>query len=129
MSSPLASLAAHTYVSLETFRADGSAVRTPVWIAGCEGALWVVTDGTSFKVKRLRANPACRIAPCNASGARILGDWHDATATIVPPADAPEAVKALRKKYGLQFALLDVFSRIGGRYPRRALLRLVEPQA
>ena len=59
MSTPLDG---ETYISLETFRKDGSGVKTPVWAAALDGKLVVMTDGTSHKVKRLRSNPAATAA-------------------------------------------------------------------
>ena len=70
------------YVSLATFRRDGTEVRTPVWIATAEGAAVIYTNATSWKVKRIRNNENVRLAPCTARG-DIRGDWVDATARIV----------------------------------------------
>ena len=56
------------YINLETFRKDGSGVKTPVWAAAQDGKLVVMTDGTSHKVKRIRADPKVRAAACDARG-------------------------------------------------------------
>ena len=56
------------YLSLTTYRRDGSPVSTPVWFVEDEGRLCVTTGADSYKVKRLRRNPACMVAPCNARG-------------------------------------------------------------
>jgi PPOX class probable F420-dependent enzyme len=117
-------LAGERYVNLETFRKDGSGVKTPVWAAGLDGKLVVLTDGTSFKVKRIRANPKIRVAPCDARG-NVRGAWVDGEARILEdPAHAARAHEALKKKYGWQVWLLDVGSKIAGRYRRRAFLEL-----
>ena len=62
------SLENEPYVSLATFRRSGAAVETPVWFCTLDGRLYVVTDGTSAKVKRLRATKrfASRSATCAA---------------------------------------------------------------
>ena len=82
MANATESLAAARYVSLATFRRDGTEVRTPVWIAAAEGAAVIYTNATSWKVKRIRNNGKVRLAPCTARG-DIRGDWVDATARIV----------------------------------------------
>lgn len=124
MATPLEQLAAETYVSLETFKKDGTGVKTPVWAARVGDALYVVTDGTSYKVKRLRRNPRTRIAGCNGSGSKIRTDWFEATGTILEPGPEWDAAHAaLGKKYGIQYAGLNFFSRLGGRMGRRAMLR------
>jgi len=56
------------YVNLVTFRRDGRGVETPVWFVVLDGKLYVFTDGTSAKVKRLRATGRVKIAPCGVRG-------------------------------------------------------------
>jgi len=99
-------------------------VRTPVWFAAVEGALWVFTAGESGKVKRLRRSPRARIAPCDARG-RVQGAWQDATARIMmEPAAIEQARAAMHAKYGWQLRLLDVFSRLARRIESRAWIRI-----
>ena len=45
------------YVSLLSWKRDGSGVETPVWAAPLDGKLVVFTLKDSFKVKRVRRNP------------------------------------------------------------------------
>lgn len=121
----ITALADQRYMSLETFKKNGEGVKTPVWLAIVGEAVYVFTDGTSYKVKRLGRDPRARIAGCNASGGSIHTAWFDAKGSLVPPgAERDAAYAALRKKYGLQMAVLDVASRIGGRFGRRAMIRL-----
>src|SRR5437867_2586309 len=60
------------YLSLTTFRRDGSAVATPVWFVHDFDRLLVQTDGSSGKVQRLQRNPHAIVAPCTARG-RVTG--------------------------------------------------------
>lgn len=118
------SLAAERYVNIESFKRDGGGVKTPVWCADLDGKLVVVTDGTSFKVKRIRRNPKVRLAACDGRG-KVRGEWVDATAVIMDdPARAARAHRALREKYGFQVGVLDFFSTIFGRIKRRAYLEI-----
>ncbi len=117
-------LATESYISLTTFRRNGKAIATPVWVAGIGSKLYVVTDGTSAKVKRIRATKRVRIAPCNAWGG-VTGAWVDGTGRILKEETAIErAHRALEDKYGWQMWLLDTFSRAFGRIHRRAYLEL-----
>lgn len=112
------------YVNLETFKKDGTGVKTPVWAAPLDGRLVVFTDGTSYKVKRLRRDPRIRVAPCDVRG-NLKGDWRDGTGRILEDAgEKARAMAALRRKYGWQIRVLDVFSWIGRRIGRRAFLEL-----
>jgi len=112
------------YISLETFKKDGTGVKTPVWAAPLDGRLVVVTDGTSYKVKRLRNNPKLKAAPCDARG-KVKGDWHEGTGRVLEAtADRERALAALHDKYGWQIRILDFFSWLGRRRERRAFLEL-----
>lgn len=117
-------LATEAYVSLATFRRNGKAVETPVWFAILNRKLYVVTDGTSAKVKRIRATKRVRVASCTVLGA-VTGEWIDGSGKILKEKRAIErAHAALRKKYGWQMWLLDTTSSLFGRIGRRAYLEL-----
>ena len=119
-----AMLAEATYVSLRTFRKNGTPVDTAVWIAGLDGSLVAFTDGTSHKVKRIRASSRCALAVCGVSGT-VSSPWVDGTATIVADTDRERrAYEALRAKYGLQMRALDRVSWIGGRIGRRVVVEI-----
>ena len=62
------------FISLETYKRNGEAVRTPVWFVEENGLIYVHSPAKSWKVKRLQRNPLVRLAPCTRLG-RIEGDW------------------------------------------------------
>jgi PPOX class probable F420-dependent enzyme len=95
----LAELADERYVSLTTFRKDGTPVATPVWVAGDDGRLLVVTGADSWKVRRIRHDPRVRVAPCTGLG-KLRGDAVDAQAEIV--ADTRLVEELEDHKYGWQ---------------------------
>ncbi len=126
---PATNLASERYINLETFKRDGSGVKTPVWCAPLEDRIAVFADGTSFKVKRLRRTSRVRIAACDVRGT-LRGDWQDGECVIAEDAaEIRAAYAALRKKYGWQMRTIDFFSRLSGRISRRSVLiiRLVTP--
>lgn len=88
-------------ISVETYRKNGTPVRTPVWFIKEQDRLVVHTGGNSGKVKRIKRNRKVRVAPSKFRG-EPKADYVDAQAEIV--AD-PEAVKRyyslIYKKYGL----------------------------
>jgi len=88
------------YISLGTFKKDGSVVRTPVWFGEENGKLYVMTRSDSGKYKRRRNNPQVRIAPCTMRG-KIKGPEFAATARILPENDWPRARSTIRRKYWL----------------------------
>ncbi len=103
-----------SFLNLETFRKDGSGVKTPLWFDNLDGALYIRTGADSWKVKRIRNQPQVRVAPSDSRG-NPSGPWVDGTATIV---DDPDIVKrvadAFGKKYGLQKRLFELMSRLRG---------------
>lgn len=113
------------YLNFGTFRKSGVMVQTPVWFAGGGGTYYAFSAGDAGKVKRLRNSDRARIAPCTVSG-KLTGAWRDASAHIVSDngLEVATAYSALRGKYGWQMRLLDLFARLGGRYRRRAIIRI-----
>lgn len=93
-------LARENYISLCTFRKDGNAVPTPVWFAEHNGTLLVMTRDNSFKIRRIRNNPAVQVAPCSMRG-RVTGPYQNAAAAILPPSEWPAARRLLARKYWL----------------------------
>lgn len=73
MPDPLEPFRSAKYMSLTTYRKDGSEVPTTVWFAIKDDRLLMRTDSESYKVRRLRTNPAVTVAPSTARG-EIRGD-------------------------------------------------------
>jgi uncharacterized protein len=88
------------YLSLTTFRKTGAAVATAVWFGEEGGKLYVMSRSDSGKCKRLRNNPAVRIAPCTIRG-RVIGPEFPGRARILPTEDFPRARQTVRRKYWL----------------------------
>ena len=107
----LESLRDERYVSLETYRKNGSAVATPIWLAsdGADGAV-AYTGLKSYKVARLRRNSDARIAACDARG-NVHGEWLDVSVSVVDSNDSADIYEAIRQKYGIQKWLIDFFNR------------------
>jgi len=104
----LAQLAEERYVSLTTFRKDGTPVSTPVWVAGDEeGRLLVWTAAESWKVKRIRRDHHVRVAPCTGLG-KERGDAIEAQAEIVPDVDLVQELE--QRKYGWQSHLFGALT-------------------
>ena len=112
------------YVSLLSFKRDGSSVETPVWAAPLGGKLVVFTLKDSFKVKRIRRNPEVRVAKCGVAG-KLLGPWHDGTCVLVTdPAHEARAYEALNAKYGWQMRLGTLLRSIFGGLDKRCVLEI-----
>ena len=86
VSSTLDHVAAEEFVSLTTFRRDGSPVAVPVWIARNGDALVVTTPAGTGKVKRLRRDPRVELRACGRRGqVREGAEPVAGLAEVVPP--------------------------------------------
>jgi len=109
-------LANERYVSLTTFKRDGSAVSTPVWVAGDDGRLLVWTAADTWKVKRIRREQHVRVAACDARG-KPRGEPVDAQATILTDTARVEALEA--SKYGVVNRAARLLTAVNRRVRRR----------
>jgi uncharacterized protein len=117
-----APFAGQKYLNLETFKKNGTGVKTPVWFAedpsvsldSNDAKLYVYTIGVSGKVKRIRNNPRVRVAPCDMRG-KVLGEWIEARAEIVTGEEDARGTQLLKKKYFPWKQLLDFFAKFRNR--------------
>lgn len=93
-------LAAGKYISLATFKRDGSRVATPVWVTREGDHLYVITDPNSGKAKRLRNSARAEIAPCDARG-NTSADYVPASAVLLDDAGTHKVRDLVNAKYGL----------------------------
>jgi uncharacterized protein len=110
-------LANEQFVSITTFKRDGTAVSTPVWVAGENGNLLVISEADSWKVKRIRRDGHVRITACSARGAPH-GETIDADATIDSDTTAVETL--LAQKYGWIYRAYTRFSALTRKLRRQA---------
>jgi PPOX class probable F420-dependent enzyme len=106
------------YLSITSYRRDGSGVSTPVWFATEGDRLLVMTAATSGKVKRIRRNPYVTIAPCSARG-KTKTESMPAHAELLPPSEVERVKRLIARKY--RFDLLFV-------RPIRAIQALFHPE-
>lgn len=86
------------YISLTTYRRDGTAVATPVWFAQDGDRLLVRTGEGSGKVKRIHRNPAVGVAACTATG-RLRGQEVSGVARVLGGAEASPDLRLINRKY------------------------------
>ena len=96
----LGDLVTESYVSLTTFRKDGRAVPTPIWVVGDGAGLAVWTPADSGKIKRLRNVDRVTVQPCDARG-NVHGAVVEAKARIGDAADTERVRGLIGKKYGV----------------------------
>jgi PPOX class probable F420-dependent enzyme len=110
------------YISLTTFKKDGSPVTSPVWITGAAGSYVFTTGKTAWKTRRLLRNPSVQAQVCDMRGRVKPGArQYLGTGTVATSSDAVGAAeRALAAKYGWQFKATKVVDGIKTRVGRRA---------
>jgi uncharacterized protein len=104
------------YVSLTTYRKDGTAVATPVWHVWNGGELLVVSDAEAWKVKRIRNNSHVVVTVCGVRGKIAPGaPSAKGTARLLDEADTQTGRTLLARKY--------VMSRMGNWFTKILRLR------
>jgi PPOX class probable F420-dependent enzyme len=88
------------YLLLTTFRKDGRAVATPVWVVreGDGLSAWSATD--SGKVKRIRRDGRVLVGPCDIKG-KPTGESVEARASLMDRSGSDRVRGLIGKKYGV----------------------------
>ncbi|HXU95612.1 MAG TPA: PPOX class F420-dependent oxidoreductase [Candidatus Nitrosotalea sp.] len=96
------------YISLETFKKNGSGVKTPVWFVMHDGIIYVTTMDSSWKVKRLKNTKLVRITPSNFKGTPKK-EWIEGQAFFGSESELKLAMSLRNKKYGLWARIIGLF--------------------
>jgi PPOX class probable F420-dependent enzyme len=103
------------FLSVTSFKRDGTGVATPVWFVATADRIYALTDLHSPKVWRIRRNPDVLIAPCRVSG-RLRGAPIPARAEVATAASDLEHVQALlRDRYKLSYRIVMLGYRLARR--------------
>jgi PPOX class probable F420-dependent enzyme len=118
-----ADVAKSEYVLLTTFTKDGRPKPTAIWAAPDGDRLVVITQETSWKVKRIRNTPRVTLAECDRSG-NPKGEAVEATATILDKSANGATYDAIGKRYGLLGKTFGVFSKLRGGMKKNVTIEL-----
>ncbi|MGF1428545.1 PPOX class F420-dependent oxidoreductase [Kitasatospora sp. LaBMicrA B282] len=122
--STLEALTRARYVSLTTYRRDGTPVATPVWHVVADGLLYVWTETNTGKVKRLRRDPRVRVVVCDVRGRIAPGAASaEGTARVLDAAGSDRVRRLLGRKY-LLARIGHWYASLTGRRRRRPVVGL-----
>lgn len=105
------------YARLTTFKKDGTAVPTPVWLVRDGDHLLVITGADTGKVKRLRHTPRVLLAPSDYRG-RVDDGVADVEGTAELVTDGAELGRLeglLKDRYGLRYRVAALVNKVQGR--------------
>jgi uncharacterized protein len=86
------------YISVTTYKRDGTGVATPVWFVQEGDRLLFRTGVASGKAKRIRRNPAVLVAACTLRG-ELLGQQVSGVARVLSGSAAADAKRLINRKY------------------------------
>lgn len=90
------------YISLTTYRKDGTPVATPVWHVVQDRLLYVWTEAGSWKVKRLRNDPRVSVVACDLRGRVAPGaPVAEGTARFLDAEGTEKVRRLLARKYAM----------------------------
>jgi len=107
-------LGAEKYVLLTTYRKDGTAVPTPVWVAADDGELVFFSERKAGKVKRIRRDGKVVVQACDLRGAKTHGPAVPGQARLLDQAGTDRALDLIGRDYGLIGRVTMFFSRLRG---------------
>jgi PPOX class probable F420-dependent enzyme len=101
------------YLSVTSFKRDGTGVATPVWFVSDGSRLFALTDLHSWKVRRIRRNPHVLVAPCRVNG-KLRREPVPARADVLTATEDLDRVqKLLLERYKLTYRVVMLFYRLG----------------
>jgi uncharacterized protein len=130
MTDALSALGAEKFVSLTTFKKDGTPVAAPMWIGRDGDHLFFWTPADSWKAKRAKNDPRVVLAPCSRRGTVREGaePVDGITEVIAEPATVQRLAGVIRRKYGFEFIIVTFIERLLARGQKpRLVLRVALP--
>ena len=103
------------YLSITTFKRDGTGVATPVWFVSDGTRLFAFTDLHSAKVRRIHNNPRVLVASCWVNG-RLRREPVAARAEVLTATSDLERIQELLlERYKFSYRVVMLFYRLGRR--------------
>lgn len=103
------------YLSVTSFKRDGTAVATPVWFVSDGSRLFAFTDLHSAKVRRIRRDPHVLVAPCRVDGKLLAEPFPAYAEVLTAPEELDDLQKLLLARYKISYRVVMLFYRLGRR--------------
>jgi PPOX class probable F420-dependent enzyme len=103
------------YLSVTSFKRDGTGVATPVWFVSDGTRLFALTDALSAKVRRMRRNSHVLVASCRADG-KLRSEPVPARVDVLTATPDLERVhKRLVERYKISYRIVMLIYRLARR--------------
>jgi uncharacterized protein len=103
------------YLSVTSFKRDGTGVATPVWFVSDRSRLLALTDLHSAKVRRIRRDPRVLVASCRADGKLRTEPVPARAEVLTATPDLERVQKLLLERYRLTYRVVMLVYRFGRR--------------
>jgi len=103
------------YLSVTSFKRDGTGVATPVWFVSDGSRLFALTDLHSGKVRRIRHNPRALVASCRPDGTLRREPVPARVEVLTTTSDLERVQKLLIERYKLSYRVVMLVYRLGRR--------------
>ena len=103
------------YLSVTSFKRDGTGVATPVWFVSDGSRLFAFTDLHSAKIRRIHRNPSVLVASCRPGGKLRRQPVTARAEVLSAPADLERVQKLLLARYKISYRVVMFFYRLGRR--------------
>jgi PPOX class probable F420-dependent enzyme len=103
------------YLSVTSFKRDGTGVATPVWFVSDGSRLLALTDLQSAKVRRMRREPRVLVASCRADGKLRRDPVPARIEVLTATPDLEHVQKLLLERYKRSYRLVMLAYRLGRR--------------
>jgi PPOX class probable F420-dependent enzyme len=103
------------YLSITSFKRDGTGVATPVWFVSDGTRLFAFTDLHSAKIRRVRRNPHVLVASCRPWGKLRRAPIPARADVLTDTADLERVRELLLARYKISYRVVMFFYRLGRR--------------
>ena len=103
------------YLSVTSFKRDGTGVATPVWFVSDGARLYAFTDRHSAKVRRIRRDPHVLVASCLPNGRLRRAEIAAHAEILTDEADLQRIQRLLLDRYRVSYRLVMLGYRVGRR--------------
>ena len=103
------------FLSVTSFKRDGTGVATPVWAVSDGERLFAFTDLHSAKIRRIGRDPRVLIASCLPGGKLRREPVAGRAEVLTATADLERVRKLLLARYKISYRVVMLFYRLGRR--------------
>jgi len=103
------------YLSVTSYKRDGTGISTPMWFVCDAKRLFAFTDLHSAKIKRIRRNPHVMVASCRPWGKLRREPLSGRAEVLTDTADLERVRKLLVARYKISYRVVMSLYRLGRR--------------